>query len=533
LLTFLIGDPAARYITHRPPNHEVGSEKGFELAQQWLRECTSSHILCPKVHRLTLPTRVIDIGVEPPRLHVSKRGERGHYVALSYCWGGPQPIQTTVATLEQLRQRIPVSKLPRTLQDAILTTQKLHLRYLWIDCLCIVQDNEEDKVREISKMSQVYKHAYVTISAACANSCHTGFLYKRPSKSLKTFRIPFQCPDGNRGSIILGKEAERERSEEPANLRAWILQESLLSPRLLSFGSRQLDWFCLEGEKSTGGYVEDSARRGLPCFNFLLSTTYGIYSGAHIDTVGKLLARFRLLTGPKILYISMWAEIVLIYTRRELSISSDRLLGISAIAQELGKRGLGVYLAGLWSSLLEIQLLWSTIRAVKCTRPQQYRAPSWSWASIDDQIFPRDDVMGDTSIWPLEILRYGIEPVSKMTTYTEFKSGFLLVRGIIKKAILKEKSHFLARDPYFLTNFCTLEPRGYLYADVRLDAMGELPSHRADVWCLKGGQDNNYICGLILAALPNPNCYKRVGFFMMRSKHDWFSGCEKQVLTIY
>jgi hypothetical protein len=499
---------------------------GFELAQQWLRECTSSHTLCPKVNRLTLPTRVINIGVEPPRLYVSKSGECGHYVALSYCWGGLQPIRTTTATLEQLMQRIPESELPRTLQDTILATQKLGLRYLWVDCLCIIQDDEEDKRSEISKMAQVYKHAYVTISAACAKSCHIGFLYKRPSKPLKAFRIPFQCPDRKRGSIILEKEAGLRDSEEPADLRAWILQESLLSPRLLTFGSRQIDWFCLEGEKTTGGYIGDPSGRNLPGFNFLLSTTYGVFSGAHIGRFGKLLARFHLLTGPKILYISMWAQIVSMYTRRKLSIPSDRLLGISAIAQELAKRGLGVYLAGLWSSLLDIQLLWSTTTIAKCTRPQQYRAPSWSWASIDDAVFLLDDVRVETSIRPFKILGYGIEPISEMTTYTEFKSGFISVQGIIKKASLK-------RDPHFSTYFYTLEPTGYLFADVRLDAIEELPGYHADVWCLKGAQKDIYISGLILTALPNPNCYKRLGHFKMKSTHDWFSGCEKQVFTIY
>lgn len=106
----------------------------------------SFSIYCVQVPSLLkLPTRVVDVAVEPPRLYITRQGQWGQYAALSYCWGGPQSILNTKATLEALNQNILVSKLPKTLQDAIMANRKLQLRYLWVDSLCIIQDDDEDK----------------------------------------------------------------------------------------------------------------------------------------------------------------------------------------------------------------------------------------------------------------------------------------------------------------------------------------------------------------------------------------------------
>jgi hypothetical protein len=69
-----------------------------------------------------------------------------------------------------------MQQLPATIIDAIRLAQTLSISYLWIDSLCIVQNSEEDKVREIATMDRVYKNSWVTISAARASTCLDGFL---------------------------------------------------------------------------------------------------------------------------------------------------------------------------------------------------------------------------------------------------------------------------------------------------------------------------------------------------------------------
>jgi len=95
-----------------------------------------------------LPLRVIDVGNAPllPRVHLHPRSlhERGHYATLSYCWGGKMPLVTTRKTLKQHLQSLNIQDLPLMFRDAITITRLLGIRYLWIDALCIVQDDHQD-----------------------------------------------------------------------------------------------------------------------------------------------------------------------------------------------------------------------------------------------------------------------------------------------------------------------------------------------------------------------------------------------------
>lgn len=71
---------------------------------------------------------------------------------------------------------IGLSHLPEIVKDAILVTREPGLRYIWIDAHCIIQDSEEDKTRELTKMAEIYSCAHVTLSAASAANAENGFL---------------------------------------------------------------------------------------------------------------------------------------------------------------------------------------------------------------------------------------------------------------------------------------------------------------------------------------------------------------------
>jgi hypothetical protein len=115
-----------------------------------------------------------------------------------------------------MKKGIKCEKLPKTLQDAIVTTRKLHLRYLWVDILCIIQDDPVDVTGEINMMPQVYKEAYVTISAECAKNCPDGFLDERPPlmSAYWAFGLPYRCSDRQLGHVILEKRQPANASEQ-------------------------------------------------------------------------------------------------------------------------------------------------------------------------------------------------------------------------------------------------------------------------------------------------------------------------------
>jgi hypothetical protein len=147
----------------------------------------------------TLPTRVVYVGdgSREPYLYETSR-EDALYTALSHCWGGKKNIHLTTKTadLEIRGESIPISTLPKTFADAVLLTRKLGIKYIWIDSLCIIQDDAEDWVRESARMAEVYQNAALTISADGAADGSQGLFQTIEVPGFEEISIPFQTPAG-------------------------------------------------------------------------------------------------------------------------------------------------------------------------------------------------------------------------------------------------------------------------------------------------------------------------------------------------
>ncbi|KAG1804418.1 heterokaryon incompatibility protein-domain-containing protein [Suillus subaureus] len=148
---------------------------------------------------------------------------QGFYAALSYVWGEPQPHSVCTTKLSTYLESIDILLLPKTIRDAIFCTYSLNLRYLWVDTLCILQDLNEDKQREIPQMCDIYRCAYVTIIAASSHKVSEGFLHNR-KKPVETL-LPFWCPDGRLGTISVdesdGSARTLSSNDVEALLTAW------------------------------------------------------------------------------------------------------------------------------------------------------------------------------------------------------------------------------------------------------------------------------------------------------------------------
>lgn len=117
------------------------SNECLALAKTWLNDCLRDHTHCRTRMMPKLPRRVVDVKTGRLRLFVPRNGTRGNWVALSHCWGKKNTFRTTLKTLESHQRGIGWGKLPKTFKDAIQVTRALGVRYLWIDSLCIIQDD--------------------------------------------------------------------------------------------------------------------------------------------------------------------------------------------------------------------------------------------------------------------------------------------------------------------------------------------------------------------------------------------------------
>jgi hypothetical protein len=146
---------------------------------QWLSDC-DKHLGCTASHRsiTALPTRVLDLGKDSIKLFESQ-GIDGTYMTLSHCWGSTPFITTTKDTIQERKEGIPLEDLPQTFKDAVSLTRNLGIQYLWIDSLCIIQQDTEDWEKEASKMGSVYSHSYLNIAATSSMGGDGGCFQKR------------------------------------------------------------------------------------------------------------------------------------------------------------------------------------------------------------------------------------------------------------------------------------------------------------------------------------------------------------------
>jgi len=158
----------------------MSDERNIQEARRRLKECQDSHELCGQAGLPPLPRRVIDVGnsdnSQTVNIHFSLPDERGSYTALSYCWGKVSQMTSTVKSIGNLENGVPLSHMSKTVQDAVEITRALGIRYLWVDALCIIQDSPGDIAHEIGSMGNIYKNATLTIVAAHSEGAHLGFI---------------------------------------------------------------------------------------------------------------------------------------------------------------------------------------------------------------------------------------------------------------------------------------------------------------------------------------------------------------------
>ncbi|KAG4443091.1 hypothetical protein IFR05_001417 [Cadophora sp. M221] len=429
------GTSAAQEVRTRPINTTPSSEATLTMVQGWLHECLSNHKTCRDCTRSDLgfmPTRLIEIAGANHRLYETAGRPVESYAALSYCWGTAGQLMTTRGTYQSHMAGIDPQILPATVRDAVEVTRKLGIKYIWIDSICIIQDDASDKAIEIMQMELVYSQATVTIMASRAKSVHEGFLQERlPTTSGfrdNQFQLPYRCLNGDLDTVTLVPSLDDDFTE-PLNTRGWAMQERFLSARIIEYGTFQTRWTC---QDKRAVMPSDGFRAGL------LNTEQQT-EGLSRETLGALRGEPfipSVASGVFDLY-DVWFNVVAVYCERALTSESDRLPAISGLASRFAGLLNDEYCAGLWRSRLAEDLLWSCT-SYPGVRPVQYQAPSWSWAASNHHIVFRRVTIGtkvSTQDPAFKVLDCKIETDEMSGLFSTVKSGILTISGRLREAL--------------------------------------------------------------------------------------------------
>jgi hypothetical protein len=319
-------------------------------------------------------------------------------------------MKTTKANYNQRRAGMSLSQFPATFQDAIQMTRALHVQYLWIDSLCIVQDNKLDWEEQSALMATIYSNCYLNLAATHSPNSNGGLFFERwiPSfdaelgperHSITSHPVLFQDnTTGGAANIFVRRSLANAHIDmlitdggdrlysvvesAPLVTRAWAYQERLLSPRTINFHSAELTWDC----GGSRGFSFDCECGQLKTQSFELGD-FSVLDKMHF--VGEAATA---LTKEEALIT--WLDVVVHFSKLRLTFTQDRLPAIAGIAKQVANITQSGYLAGLWEADIARGLVWRADFAPEeghyleniadvGTRADPYRAPTWSWASID------------------------------------------------------------------------------------------------------------------------------------------------------
>lgn len=332
----------------------------------------------------------------------------------------------------QCQQDIPLASLPQTFANAIQLTNNLGLNYLWIDSLCIIQDLMLDWEIESTRMCDVYRGSTINIAASASVDCDGGLFRQRDLLSVTPCMLDVSntqkavAPLGEGGSYALLCEIACDRDplvDEPLSRRAWTVQERILASRTVYFTARKTYFVCckkITSDVNPCSFIEYNG------FNEELVNTWTI-SRPTFPTLAPHSSELDFCSRQ-------WKRVVQQYTHGQLNLESDKLVAIAGLAKHMQRTWLipnTTYLAGLWSFELMDWLIWRRSRSlISLARPKAYRAPSWSWASVEGEVvwnaYKRRIGSSDV-IYRATIIEARTSPTGD--PYGSVSGGYIQIRG--------------------------------------------------------------------------------------------------------
>lgn len=449
---------------------------------------------------------------------ISYDTRHAQYATLSHCWGsGPYLCNTTQANLSWRKDKIEMSTLNRTFQDAITVTKALGVGYLWIDSLCIIQDSPDDWESQSAMMSFVYNNAFINISATSANNGNEGFLRERIPGVELPLSPGFSSPHLERTNLWIRLASPPE--DGPLDSRGWVLQEIVLARRTLSFGHHETSFRCRTHQRAErNGFAPEKNTT----YEKHLKFTEMLHNG--IETASEFKEAFE-----------MWHRMVEIYSEKLLSYHTDKLPAISGLSLHFaGEMEDKKYVAGLWRADLPAGLCWFVRPGGAGGRFNDYVAPSWSWASQSGMI---NYVQMEAEVdFHCQVLDMGAELLGNRTYnyHGRICDAFLKVKGKMLEGLVLKASE---------ENFCEAWREGEKLGYALMDDTSPLPSEK--LWYLILGHHNQGLeeqtsegeirssMGLLLKQMKNElDVFQRVGYCFDVGSLFAMQQAKEMVLTI-
>jgi hypothetical protein len=364
-----------------PTCPELASEPGDELMwdflRQCLKECLVNHAECRRAQQITwYPKRLLEIekGAELNSnlrlINTIDHAPSGPYIALSHCWGESQPVRSLTSNIAAFQECIDNKSLTAVFQDCVATAKKFGIDYVWIDSLCIVQDDRADLDEQIQQMHRIYENAILVIAADSSEDGSVPFLGpKAPSKrhSSRAHEVELSLAHENLSPIRARRypsgRPDLTEVHGPLTYRAWAWQERALATRMIHFTQEQAIWECLQARGSE-------------------------FMGALEDRHDAMRMRMR-----DTEYLdNTWQKAVHEYGEKALTFATDRLPALSGVAARFQSLFKTQYCAGLWRDRMVLDLAWEndvTLSVLLDAMPPALdnSVPSWSWASTSGSAY--------------------------------------------------------------------------------------------------------------------------------------------------
>ncbi|PSN64672.1 HET-domain-containing protein [Corynespora cassiicola Philippines] len=491
----------------------TGSLSTSEQIKRWFDTCIKQHDACNSVNSCSsdhaAPIRYLDIENDP--ILLTKPATSIEYACLSHCWGSGEHIFKTQRSnlMEHKSKGIFVDRLPKTFQDAIQICHNMDVKYLWIDSLCIVQDDDDDWNVQAAHMAGVYEGALFTIAASKAHDSSQGCFTQTKRRYLADIlpgisgvKIRFLLPRVLDSDGITGYSG-RKGEDHPLYQRGWCLQEQLLSRRILHFGAEEVIWECMSS----------MSHESNPVFNTKKNSLLSLVPSSNGETSIQL----------------YWYRLVEEYSRRSLTFHKDKLPAISAIARKLQQNHPNSrYIAGLWQETLLEDLLWRAAHpnSQLCTSDDS-KVPSWSWASIsgevkfiEPQLFSIAEIINKTFITEVFEMTGRTKEAKILLKAPLLNLGELVIQTIEPQ--LRSVHHPTVLLTILDENFRNIDPWGIFWDYSSVSLRNGLENEiEKDLWVmiigLTGISTRFRVKCLVLKKHHNMNTYSRVGFVVLQA----------------
>ncbi|KAH7083988.1 heterokaryon incompatibility protein-domain-containing protein [Paraphoma chrysanthemicola] len=363
---------------------EPGDPAMWDFLRASLQTCLNKHTDCANEQDTSwFPERLLFVqhttgGRRVVKLiQTASHPPQSAYIALSHCWGSEKISCTTTQNIHAHEIGIDVSSLPRTFQDAFTVAEELGISYVWIDSLCIIQDQQANWAIHAGVMDKIYENAQVVVAAVSSSSGQVPFLGPEAPTDRHSYRaISLDSIRPNDSGIDAATVNAKVRCTfplldpdfitGPLEKRAWAWQERYCAVRVISFTDIEAKWSC---KSATGCECVGTLRaRGLRKWR---ST-----KDKPADDEANVI-------------FEEWRELVNEYAKRNLTYATDRLPAIAGIASRFHSLTKSNYVAGLWEDELPFNLGWyrrdltDTPSATPLIPPSlDNGVPTWSWASM-------------------------------------------------------------------------------------------------------------------------------------------------------